>query len=112
MSKQSKSSQSANNTVSRREAPAMDYQPSEVQTMKRREHSLRSVLLIAIFVITFMVAVFIDLDGALEYLKLVAGSTRDTVEMGAIITAASAVPFIAMGMSISADMYRKQAGHE
>jgi hypothetical protein len=100
------------NAVSRKEAPAMDYQPSEIQTMKRREYSLRSVLLIALFVITFMVAVFIDLDGVLEYLKLVAGSPRDTVEMGAIITAASAVPFLMMGMSMSADMHRKQAGHE
>jgi hypothetical protein len=100
------------NAVSRKEAPAMDYQPSEIQTMKRREYSLRSVLLIALFVITFMVAVFIDLDGALEYLKLVAGSPRDTVERGAIITAASGVPFLMMGRSISADMPRKQAGHE
>src|SRR5665213_1300343 len=89
----------------RRKAPAMDYQPSEIQTMKRREYSLRSVLLIALFVITFMVAVFIDLDGALEYLKLVAMSPRDTVEMGAVITAASAVPFLMMGMSISADIH-------
>jgi hypothetical protein len=88
----------------------MDYQPSEVQTMKRREYSLRSVLLIALFVITFMVAVFIDLDGALEYLKLVAGSPRDTMEMGAIITAASAIPFLMMGMSISADMHGNKQG--
>ena len=85
----------------------MDYQQREVPTTKHREFSRQTVLLGALFIITFVVAVFIDLDGVFEYFNLVTGSPFTTLETGAIITSASAVPFLAMGMSISADMQNK-----
>jgi hypothetical protein len=82
----------------------MDYrQKTEVFTTKRREFNRLSMLLGALFLITFVVAVFVGLDGMLEYFKLVRGSPLTTLETGAIITSASAVAFLAMGMSISAD---------
>ena len=90
----------------------MDHRQSEVQTTKRHEYSLLSVLLSTLFVITLAVAVFVDSDGVLEYFQLVSGSPLSTLEMGAIISAVSAVPFLMMGMSISADMHRKHARHE
>ena len=82
----------------------MDYQQkTEVFTTKRREFGRLSGLLSALFIIAFVVAIFVDLDGVLQYFKLVRGSPLRTLEMGAIITSASAVAFLAMGMSISAD---------
>ena len=89
----------------------MDYQQSEVQAPKRREYSLLSMLLSALFVVTLAVAVFVDSDGVLEYFQLVSGSPLPTLEMGAFISAACAVPFLMMGMSISADMHRLHARH-
>ena len=81
----------------------MDYQQREVFTTKRREFSRQSVLLGALFIITFLVAVFVDLDGVLQFFTRTSGSPRTTLEMGAIISAVSAIPFLAMGMSISVD---------
>lgn len=86
----------------------MDYQQREVLTTKRREFSRQSVLLGTLFIIALVVAVFADLDGVLQYVTLVTGSPLTTLEMGAIITSASAVLFLAMGMSISADMDRNK----
>ncbi len=87
----------------------MEYQQREALTTKRREFSRQSVLLGALFIIAFVVAIFVDLAGVLQYFNLISGSPLTTLEMGAIITAASAAPFLAMGMSISADMDRKKS---
>jgi hypothetical protein len=88
----------------------MHYQHGEVLTARRREFSRKTVLLGAIFIVTLVAAAFVDLDGVLEYYKLISGSAPMTLETGAIISMASAVPFLAMGMSISADMHRKESG--
>jgi len=81
-----------------------------VLTGKHREFSRQTVLLGALFILTLVIATFVDLDGVLEYYRLIRGSASTTLETGAIISIASAVPFLAMGMSISADTYRKQSG--
>jgi hypothetical protein len=88
----------------------MHYRLREVLTRTLREFSRRTVLLGGLFIITLVVAIFVDLDGLLEYFKLVTGSAFTTVETGAVITLASAVPFLGMGMSISADIYRNKSG--
>ena len=79
----------------------MDYR--QVLTMKRREFSLRSMLLGAVFIVGLVVAIFIDLAGVLQYFNLVSVLPSTTLEIGAAITTATAVPFLALGMSISAD---------
>ena len=84
----------------------MDYESRQVPATKRREFSRRSLGLAALFIITAVIAVFVDLDGVLHYFKLLSGSPRMTLEMGAIFSIATAVPFLATGMSISADSYR------
>ena len=84
----------------------MDHRNNNALTEKWREFSRRSLALAAIFVITAIAAVFVDLDGVLEYYKWLSGSAAPTLEMGAMISIASAVPFLAMGMSISADGHR------
>ena len=71
--------------------------------IKHREFSLRSMLLGAIFIVAFIVAIFIDLAGLLRYFNLVSGLPPTTSEIGAAITAATIVPLLLMGMSISAD---------
>ena len=76
--------------------------------MKHREFSHRSQLFIALFVITIVAAVFVDLTGLLEYFNLVSASSPTSImEIGALISAASAVPFLVMGMSISTDRNKK-----
>jgi hypothetical protein len=86
----------------------MHYQPREFLTAARREFGQRSVLFGALFILTLIVGGFVDLDGVLEYFKVIAGSPFPTLETGAIISMASAAPFLAMGMSISAATHRKQ----
>jgi hypothetical protein len=71
--------------------------------MNRREFNLRSLLLTALFVIGFVVAVFVDMAGVLQYFDIVSGASQTTLVMGAAITATIIVPFLAMGMSISVD---------
>ena len=70
--------------------------------IKLRELSLPSMLLGAVFIVALVVAVFIDLAGVLQYFNLVSGLPPTTLEIGAAITAATVVPLLAMGMSISA----------
>lgn len=65
--------------------------------------SRRSVLLISLFIIAFAAAAVVDLAALLEALSLVKGSWQDTLEIGAAASAAIAIPFLVMGMSISAD---------
>lgn len=71
--------------------------------MKPHKLSLRSLLLGAVFIIALVVTVFIDLAGLLQYFGLVSGLPQTTLETGAAITTATAVPLLVMGMSISAD---------
>ena len=71
--------------------------------MEHHRFSRRSALLISLFVIAFTAAVVVDLAALLEALNLVKGSWQDTLEIGATASAAVAVPFLAMGMSISID---------
>ena len=73
-------------------------------TTMRREFSARSMLLHAVFVITFVAAGLTDLAGFLQYIGLVSGLPGNVLEMGAIMTAATGVPLLAMGMSFSADL--------
>ncbi len=61
------------------------------------------MLLGAVFIVAFIVAIFIDLAGLLQYFNLVSGLPPTTLEMGAAITAATVVPLLVMGMSISSD---------
>jgi hypothetical protein len=80
----------------------------KVLTMKHHEFSLRSQLMIALFVIMLVAVVFVDLIGVLEYFNLVSESpVTSTLETGALVSAAIAVPFLAMGMSISTDQNKK-----
>lgn len=79
-------------------------------TAVRREFGRRSILFGALFIATLVIATFVDLDGVLEYYRLIRGSAPMTLETGAIISMASAIPFLAMGMSISADTHRKRSG--
>ena len=71
--------------------------------MTRHGLSRRSVLLISFFVIAFIAAIVVDLAALLDALNLMKGSWQETLETGAAASAAIAVPFLAMGMSISAD---------
>ena len=73
--------------------------------IKRREFSLRSrsMLFGAVFIVALIVAIFIDLAGVLQYFNLVSGVPSSTLAIGAAITAATVVPLLAMGMSMSAD---------
>ena len=72
--------------------------------MEHHGFSRRSLLLISLFVIAFTAAVVVDLAALLEALNLARGSWQDTLELGAAASAAIAVPFLAMGMSISIDI--------
>lgn len=71
--------------------------------MMHRGFSRRSALLISLFVIAFTAAVVLDLAALLEALNLMKGSWQGALETWAAGSAAVAVPFLAMGMSISAD---------
>ena len=70
------------------------------------ELSLRTLLLGAVFIITFIVAIFVDMAGVLQYFNLVSGLPQTTLETGAAITAATIVPLLMTGMSISIDGYK------
>ena len=71
--------------------------------MMRRGFSRRSALLISLFVIAFTAAVVIDLAALLEALNLVKGSWQAALETWAAGSAVIAVPFLAIGISSSAD---------
>jgi len=84
----------------------MDHQQRENLVTKRREFSHRSMIFGALFLITFVVTVFVDIVEVLQYFDLVSGWSFITLEIGAAITSANVVPLLLMGMSISADMNR------
>ena len=76
--------------------------------IKRREFSPRSMLFGAVFIVALGAAIIIDLAGVLQYFGLFSGLPPTTSEIGAAITTATVVPFLLMGMSISADMNRNK----
>ena len=86
----------------------MDYRQKEVFAAKRLEFSRKTLLFGAAFIATFVVAAFVDLDAALRYFHVISGSSGTPMEMGAVISMVSAVPFLAMGMSIAADTHRNK----
>jgi hypothetical protein len=71
---------------------------------QRREFSRRTLALGALFIVTAGLAVFVDLDAVMHYFHIVGRMSPITLETGAIISLASAIPFLAMGMSIAKDM--------
>ena len=86
----------------------MDHQQRENLATKGRRSSLRSVLFGALFIIAFVLAVFVDIIGVLQYFNLISGWPLTTLEMGAGITSANVVPLLLMGMSISLDMNQNE----
>jgi len=86
----------------------MDYRQRNGFLSLRHEFSRRSLLWGALFILAIVVGTFVDVDALLDYLKVLHGSASETVEFGAVLFAASAVPFLAMGMSISADSRRRR----
>lgn len=86
----------------------MDDRLKQVCTTKNREFSRQSIRLGILFVVTLVIAVSVDLDALLRYFRLINGSPTTALEAGAIISLATAVPFLAMGMSISDDVRRNE----
>lgn len=67
-----------------------------------QQFGYQSTLLGAAFCIIFMLGIFFGSDGLLEYFKVIAGRSTMTLETGAILMLASAIPFLAMGMAVRA----------
>ena len=88
----------------------MDYRVRQVPTTKHREFSRQSILLGVFFIVTLFIAAFVDLDALLRYFKLIGGAPNSVLEAGAIISLGTAVPFLAMGMSIADDVRRNEDG--
>jgi hypothetical protein len=91
---------------------AVDYRQKNIFTLTRREFSRRSALCGVAFIVALFAAAFVDTDAVLRYFKLIGGAPAMTLETGAIISIASAIPFLAMGMSISVDSYRAERRRE
>jgi len=84
----------------------MDSQGRNSAARRRHAFSRRTLVFAAACIAAFVVAGFVDLDAVLSYFKVIGhGAPMMTLETAAIISIASAVPFLAMGMSISADSY-------
>ncbi|MGH6725048.1 MAG: hypothetical protein ACREB8_00710 [Pseudolabrys sp.] len=75
---------------------------------KRYEFSRRTLGLGALFIVTAVVALFVDVDALMHYFRIIGRTSPITLETGAIISLASAIPFLATGMSISADEYLRR----
>jgi hypothetical protein len=90
----------------------MGYQQSKVLTTKRSEFSRQSIFFGALFIVTLAVAICVDLDAVLEYFKILGGPAGSTLELGAIISAGTAIPFLATGMSIAEDLNRNKTARE
>jgi len=87
----------------------MNHQQRTAFASWRRDFSLRTLIFGAACIAALVVACFVDLDAVLSYFKVIGhGSPMMTLETGAFISIACAVPFLAMGMSISADSYRAE----
>ena len=72
--------------------------------MHHGDFSVRSRLLVVLFMIVFGIAVVVDFAAVLQYVGLVSGLPLTILELGASITAATIFPLIVMGMSISGDL--------
>jgi hypothetical protein len=57
----------------------------------------------ALFSVTLVAALCVDVDALLEYFRIIGGAPGSALELGGILTAASAAPLLAMGMSIADD---------
>jgi len=77
-----------------------------LHTIRFHGFSAQSLLFAGVFVIALVAATSVDLTGMLEYLKVIGGSSTDTMEWGAIITTGATAPFLAMGFSMAADFER------
>ena len=67
------------------------------------DFSIRSKLLVVLFLTLFAIAVVVDFGAMLQYVGLVSG-LPPILELGAAITAATIFPLLGMGMSISGDL--------
>ncbi len=63
-------------------------------TRMRREFSAVSMLLVNICAVIFVVAVFVDLAGLLQWMGLINGVPLRILEVGAAITAGMALPLL------------------
>jgi hypothetical protein len=70
--------------------------------------SRRTVLLGLALIASLCVASLVDLTATLEYFKIIRGATIATLETGATISLACAIPFLALGMSIADDGRRNR----
>jgi len=57
-------------------------------------------LLGSLFIAALFAAFFVDVDAVLKYLSVIRGSAGTAMEIGGFVTAAAALPLLAMGMSI------------
>jgi hypothetical protein len=79
----------------------------------RRQFGPQTLILAGLFIIALTVSILVSADGLLEYFKVIAGQPTPTLEAGAMLFLATAIPFLAMGMSISAEaMARENAGRQ
>jgi hypothetical protein len=91
----------------------MNYLTKNILARRGRDFSRRTLVFGAACIVAFAIASFVDADAVLRYFKVIGhGSPLMTLETGAIVSIACAVPFLAMGMSISADSYRAQKRRE
>ena len=86
-----------------------DSRGRKVTAHWRRDFSRRTLFFGIACIAAFVIASLVDLDALLSYFKVIGhGLPMMTLEAGAIASVACAVPFLAMGMSISADSYRAE----
>jgi len=74
----------------------------------RREFSRRTLGFGMLFILTGAAALFVDVDALMHYFSIIGRMSPMTLESGAIISLASAIPFLATGMSISADEHLRR----
>lgn len=91
----------------------MDSQRKNSVAPRRYDFSRRTLVFAVACIAAFAVASLVDLDAVLSYFKVIGhGAPMMTLETAAIASIACAVPFLAMGMSISADSYRAERRRE
>jgi len=61
----------------------------------------------AVFTIMLVVAIVVDLAALLQFSGLISGLPQNIPEIGGILTAATMLPLLVMGMSISMDEHRR-----
>ncbi len=87
----------------------MDTSGKTLFTLTQHRLSIRSMLIGGLFIVALLGALFVDVDALLEYFEFIGGSPANALEMGAIVTAATAAPLLAMGMSIADDEMRRES---